>query len=781
MPISDRERIDRQRRAPRIVALWQALQPLRSVVRFLNTGAHPDDETTSMLAALALRDGISVAFACANRGEGGQNDIGTETVADLGAMRTAEMEAACRVLGMRLYWLSESAEDSIFDFGFSKSGEETLRKWGRERTVQRFVKILRTERPDIVCPTFLDIPGQHGHHRAMTWAAFEAVKLASDPGYEGSALPVWRVAKLYLPAWSGAGGSYDDEVPPPPATVTVDGRGMDLVTGWSWAQIAQQSRACHATQGMGRWAAPGAGREWPLHLAWPESVAESSITDGLPMDLAALAEGAGAATGPLRAAQAAVEAAYTAFPEFDAVPRHAAEALGHVRAALQACPEDARDQVAHRLELKERELGRVLMLAAGVDVQGIAGADWVRPGEETSLTVERRDGTADAVSVEVLGGEGWEASGDGLRATDDAAPTDGYRATYDPLRPPAPALRVLLTVAGVPAEAVQPLVAPPVILPARSAALEPDRAVVNLLSERRDVDVRVSEVTPAHAEAALQLPSGWQAEGLRVTVPMDVAPGLYELPLTLDGDEAMTVRRIAYPHIDPTARPAPAVLRVRVLDVTLPEARVGYIGSGNDSVAHWLREVGVAVTVLTPSDLQPGGRLDGLDTLVIGIFAMRFREGLSEAMPAVHDWVAQGGTLLTLYHRPWDNWDPERTAPRRIEIGQPSLRWRVTDEAAAVTHLVPEHPLLTTPNRIGPEDWAGWHKERGLYFAKSWDPAYVPLLEMADPGETPHRGALLAADVGAGRHVHCALILHHQMAQLVPGAYRLMANLIALR
>jgi hypothetical protein len=72
-------------------------------------------------------------------------------------------------------------------------------------------------------------------------------------------------------------------------------------------------------------------------------------------------------------------------------------------------------------------------------------------------------------------------------------------------------------------------------------------------------------------------------------------------------------------------------------------------------------------------------------------------------------------------------------------------------------------------------------RERGLYFASEWDPAYVPLLEMADPDEPPLRGALLAAPVGRGRHVHVALALHHQFSALVPGPFRLLANLVARR
>ena len=84
-------------------------------------------------------------------------------------------------------------------------------------------------------------------------------------------------------------------------------------------------------------------------------------------------------------------------------------------------------------------------------------------------------------------------------------------------------------------------------------------------------------------------------------------------------------------------------------------------------------------------------------------------------------------------------------------------------------------------NRLRVRSWANWHKERGLYFAKDWDATYQPLLEMADPDEAPHKGALLVADIGKGRRVHTSLILHHQMEKLTPGAFALMANLLAKR
>ncbi|MEM7024503.1 MAG: PIG-L family deacetylase, partial [Pseudomonadota bacterium] len=271
MPLTDRERIAAHATQPLVVELWRALQPLRSVIGFMSSGAHPDDEPSGMLAALGLRDGLDLSYACSTRGEGGQNDIGAEAGKDLGVLRTAEMERAADVLNMRLYWFSLSPDDPIRDFAFSKSGVETLAKWGRERTLRRFVEIVRTEKPDILCPTFLDVPGQHGHHRAMTEAAHDVMDAAADPAFEGVAVDPWQVKKLYLPAWSGAGQSYDDDMPPPNATITIAGGPPDPVTGWGWEQIGQQSRALHQTQGMGLWVPSTDSADWPLHLVRSEA------------------------------------------------------------------------------------------------------------------------------------------------------------------------------------------------------------------------------------------------------------------------------------------------------------------------------------------------------------------------------------------------------------------------------------------------------------------------------------------------------------------------------
>ncbi|MEM9641086.1 MAG: PIG-L family deacetylase [Pseudomonadota bacterium] len=783
MPLTDHALISAERSAPRIVELWFGLQPLRSTVRFMNTGAHPDDETSAMLAAIGLRDGLNLSYACANRGEGGQNDIGTETTRDLGVLRTAEMERAADVLNLNLYWLSETPQDSIFDFGFSKSGEETLAKWGRDHALRRFVTIVRAERPDIICPTFLNVPGQHGHHRAMTLLAHEVMDAADDPDME-TGQPRWRASKLYLPAWSGAGLAYDDDVPPPRATLTVRGTGSDPVTGWSYEHIAQHSRAYHRTQGMGRWLPSGSERDWPLHLSDTRvSGPDTALTSGLPTGLADLGIG-GQAAPVLRAAQQDIDAAVAAFPLRGEVLKAASAAVRSLRAARAVLTPTEAEAQGHRLDAKLDQLAKVIRIASGVEARCWLHADLLRPGARSAFTLDIKEGEG-AVDANPVWPEGWVQHGTDVHLTEDAAPNDPYPSSFHPLDPPLPRLRVTISAHDITTHSHVPLEQQPIVAPEYSLELRPGAVLVNTRIDPEPVEVSVRQRHPVDLDAQITPPAGWLADttenGLRLQPPHQPKPGRYTLPVFLGGKPAHTVRVIEHPHSGPRLSSTPSVLRLCVVEAELPPHHIGYIGAGRDRVGHWLSALGARVTEVDDAMLANPAMLEVFDTLVIGIFTLKYRGALGPAMPDVHAWVRAGGTLLTLYHRPWDNWDAAKTPPKPIEIGQPSLRWRVTDEKAEVTHLVPEHPLLNSPNRIGPEDWDGWHKERGLYFAKSWDPCYVPLLSMADPGEDPHRGALLTAQIGAGRHTHTSLILHHQMENLVPGAFRLMANLVAKR
>lgn len=771
------ERLRRRAAQPRLVTLARALSRLKSTVTVMNTGAHPDDEHSEMLAILRHQMGLRIVVACSTRGEGGQNSLGPERGGALGVLRSREMEEAARALDADIVWLGHGPDDPVHDFGFSKSGADTLSRWGEDRIIDRLVRTYRRFRPDVVIPTFLDVPGQHGHHRAMTEAAERALALAADPGYETEGLAPWTVTKFCLPAWSGGGDTYDDEVPPPKANILVTATGLDFATGMPFWQLGEASRAFHASQDMGHWRHAGE-RLWPLHRVGAGT--QGDLLDDLPKSLVDL--------GPspcLATADAALAEAIAAFPDSAAI----LSALGTARRAIRGAQQDIAPEHAHRLARKLEEIDAATAIAAGVEVYASVSSASVAPAESVDLILEVERGEARSIRVTPLTSGAFAPTGSAemsgnrmtvpLTACADEKIENAFRPDWLSLGGNGNvSVLIEAEVNGEAIRFVRDTEEDLQIAPAYMVAIDPDALILPLPApEARTVTIKT--------DIALDRISIPDAPGLTVdrhkntfamTPDAPLAAGRHSLPLRVDGAPAFGITPIAYPHIGLTRFARPLSLDILALDLALPGTRVGYIGGGADRVGLWLHRMGTDVTELDAEALA--GDLSGYDTIVIGIFAFGLRPDLRAATQKLHRWVEAGGHLVTLYHRPGDGWRPDATPPRPITIGSPSLRWRTTDPATEVEFLDPGHPLLTGPNRITTEDFAGWDKERGLYFASAWDEAYIPLLAMGDAGEPPLTGSLLSAKIGAGRHTHTSLVLHHQLDRLVPGAFRLMANLL---
>lgn len=769
--MTDRARIARQMNDPAILRLHRSLSRLSSVVTVMNTGAHPDDEQSGLLAYLRFGLGMRVVIACSTRGEGGQNVLGPERGGRLGALRTREMEEAARVLDADVAWLGFGPEDPVHDFGFSKTGEGTFKRWGEERIVERLVRAYRRYRPDVVLPTFLDVPGQHGHHRAMTQAAARALALAADPAafpeHAKEGLMPWQVACHYLPAWSGGGGTYDDEVPPPAATLTIRAEGIDMPTGAAWDHIGEWSRWFHATQAMGHWR-DHPRQTWALHRVG--GPAETRLAQDVPAtltDLAALSD----APASLAGAAQALDAARAAFPDREAILSGLLQAEGLLAKAAQDAPDFPH---LHRIRRKQQETRAAIFQAAGVDLRAWAEPAHLPAGARGSLRWTAGEGHDLRLSADVPEGVSVVEAGPGridLIAAPDAPYTQPFAEGWSVLGGNGAAgLTAHLRIAGQDIAQPVDLDEPLAIVPAQTLTIEPEAVILRRGSTPRAIPIRVfgAEVEfPPNPDLAF-------ADGAICPDPA-LPAGLHVLTPRIDGRPAMRCLTSHHAHVGTLTWLEPARLQVLALDLTLPEAHVAYIGGGSDRVADWMRLMGLSVEVL--DRLDPDEDFSRFTTVLVGILSFGKRADLIAAMPALHRFVERGGHLVTLYQRPDQGWS-EKRSPRPLTIGTPSLRWRVTDPQAEVTVLCPDHPLLTGPNRIGPADWAGWDKERGLYFASAWDAAYEPLLSMSDAPEAPLQGALLSARIGKGRHSHVALVLHHQLDRMVPGAFRLLANLV---
>lgn len=779
---ADQDRLARREAAPALLRLSRALSRLNGVLTVMNTGAHPDDEQSGLLAWLRFGLGFRVVVACSTRGEGGQNTLGPERGGLLGLIRTREMEEAARVLDCDVAWLGFGPDDPVHDFGFSKDGDDTFARWGEARVVERLARAYRHYRPDVVLPTFLDVPGQHGHHRAMTRAAEQAIALAADPGeLTGYPESQWTVTHHYLPAWSGGGGTYDDALPPPPVTLNVTAAPQDPVTGVAYAEIGQWSRARHASQGMGNW--PDKPQDtWQLHRVGGGH--EDALAESLPRTLLDLAALAGPAAEDLSAAAAAIARAQAAFPDTSAVQVELAQADVAIDSALRMVTPDFQTAHGHRLTRKRREIGHALAETAGLSLIASAHPALLVPGGTGTLRIAQTTpiSASDVTIAPKLpeGVSGPPATLNGspvdldMTVDPDAPFTATFGPGFDPLGGNGHAwLEVSATVEG---RQIRINVDPEYLLavvPRDDFALRP----ASFIRRTGDDDPLRATVT---GSPRFDVPDGWEVTQrgitLTITPPADTSAGLVTLPSRIDGRRAQATETAHYPHIGALRYPQPASLQILTLDLTLPQdARIAYVGSG-DSVGHWLRRLGLDVTLL--DHIAQEEDFAAYTTVLVGVVAFGNRPDLTAATDRLRAFVENGGHLVTLYQRPDQGWDSETTPPRRLKIGTPSLRWRVTDPAAKVTVLTPDDPLLCGPNVITSADFDGWDKERGLYFASDWDAAYHPLLAMADAEETPLEGALVSGRIGQGRHTHTSLLLHHQMDRLVPGAFRLMCNLI---
>lgn len=364
------------------------LRRLDGAKRVLVVGAHPDDEDTSLLAALSRGAGVETAYLSLTRGEGGQNLLGEEMGEGLGVVRTGELLAA-RELDGGLQFFGRA-----FDFGYSKSAGETLEHWPREEILADVTWVIRTFRPHVVVSIFSPTAARgHGHHQVAGMMALEAYRAAPDPDrfpeqLRRGAVP-WAPSKLYRLTRSEPEGDG----------IEVGTGDFDYLLGRSHYQLAMEARSQHRSQDMGR-LEPLGPRVSSLALVATRvegSGADRGIFFGIDTTLAGLTADLPPETaGPVRRALDTYRKAVArAKSEMDAlapwkVSPHLARALSALRDVREALGDASRGAAELRRVLPRR-LSRVeeaLLTARGVVVDVRVERDLLVPGEGAEGVVE---------------------------------------------------------------------------------------------------------------------------------------------------------------------------------------------------------------------------------------------------------------------------------------------------------------------------------------------------------------------------------------------------------
>jgi LmbE family N-acetylglucosaminyl deacetylase len=230
--------------------LQETLLRLRTTARLMQTVAHPDDEDGGMLTLESRGKGVTALLLTLNRGEGGQNKVGSNLFDVLGVLRTLELLGADRYYGV------EQRFTRVADFGFSKTAEETFQKWqGHDIALGDMVRVIRTFRPDVLVARFsgTDRDG-HGHHQASSILTREAFRTAADPNrfpeqIKEGLLP-WQAKKLYIGNVCGFGAQT---CPAENYTVKLNTGEPNAALGMSYIQFALEGLRHQLSQGAGGW------------------------------------------------------------------------------------------------------------------------------------------------------------------------------------------------------------------------------------------------------------------------------------------------------------------------------------------------------------------------------------------------------------------------------------------------------------------------------------------------------------------------------------------------
>ncbi|HWC76479.1 MAG TPA: PIG-L family deacetylase, partial [Blastocatellia bacterium] len=401
--------------------LGQAIRRLGVVASVLHTGAHPDDESSDLLAYLARGRQARTAYLALTRGDGGQNLVGPELYELLGVIRTDELLAARRIDGASQFFTR------AFDFGFSKSRDETLSKWDREAVLSDMVRVIRTFRPLVIASQFGGTSSDgHGHHQAAGFLTPEAYRAAADPSrfpeQIAEGLRPWKAKKLYVGARDRGQGERDP-APPQGTLLTINTGQFDPLLGRSYYEVAMEGRSQHRSQDQGALQRRGPQYRRLRLIEGPTSgvAQEKDIFDGIDISLMGIAEYAGTESGDLKRGLSEVQKAadeakenYGPFSTSNLRPiiARGLKRIRNLRSSLagMGLKGEARYEVDFLLTEKERDFEAALAKAGGVVVDCLSEDEIVTPGQTFNLSVfAYADGDSKDFAVSLSAPPGWSA------------------------------------------------------------------------------------------------------------------------------------------------------------------------------------------------------------------------------------------------------------------------------------------------------------------------------------------------------------------------------------
>ncbi|KFF13637.1 PIG-L family deacetylase [Flavobacterium hydatis] len=805
---------------PNSVEIYNQIKKVNFLGSVLYIAAHPDDENTRLISYLSNEVNARTGYLSLTRGDGGQNLIGPQLRELLGVIRTQELIEARKVDGGEQFFSRAN------DFGYSKTPDETLTLWDKQKVLADIIWTVRKFQPDVIINRFDHrTPGTtHGHHTSSAMLSVESFNLANNPDIYPEQLKYvtpWQPKRQYFnTSWWFYGSQEKFEAANKAKFTTLKTGVYYPGIGKSNQEIAALSRSRHQSQGFGTTGSRGDDTEY-LEL----------INGDAPKDPTNIFDGIDTTWNRIKGGKPIGELINTIITQYNFNnPSASIPDLVKAYTMIQALNEN------HWKILKSEEIKKIIAACSGLYLEAVAQQQETTQGSAVNLKLEainRASIPMQLVSVTTLPDQKTTSQNIDLTnnknqkisLTIQLPTTIPYTQPYW--------LTEKATVGMYTVSNQENIGVPDIIrdvkvifnIKVNNVEIPFERTVVykyndDVKGEMYDFLDIVPEVTTTILEKVLlfkdtqtktvavkikagkdavsgnlqlELPKSWiispkqipftlAKKGMEQTVYFEVTPPVNPENATVKSvaivgnkryDKDQTI--IDYSHITKQQVLSPSEAKCIRFDLKTTGDSIAYIMGAGDEVPNSLAQMGYKVTILKPEEITPT-RLDNFDVVITGVRAYNTIQALANKQVVLFDFVKNGKTMIVQYNTSGDL-VTDTIAPYPLKISTD----RVTEENAEVTFLAPNHAVLSTPNKITSKDFEGWKQEQGLYYPSEYDKAFTPILSSHDKGESAKKGALLVAPYGKGYYIYTGLSFFRELPEGVPGAYRLLSNIISLK
>ena len=789
--------------------IYLDLEKLYSLKRVLYIAAHPDDENTRFLAYMSLGEKAETAYFSLTRGDGGQNLIGNELGDKLGVLRTQELLAARSFDRAKQYFAR------AVDFGYSKSAEESLEKWGEKDILSDVVLMIRQFKPDVIITRFPpDKRGGHGHHTASAMLAIEAFEKAAQPDFlpeQVKQYGTWQATSLYWNTSSWWMDSIEDSlVKYPDQYLKIDIGGYNSQLGMSYNEIGTIARSQHKCQGFGAVVERGERMEYFEYLAGEKL--QNSFFEKNDKTWKSIVS-------------ADFEKTFAGLiSNFDFLHLESnIDALLKIQKGLVSLPES---------NFKNEKLSlcnEIIINSLGLYIEVLSDDYFVVQNDSAkfNLSILNRSGTpVTGAQVKVNGeqvvmqskmvnaGELFECPIQFINKHNLTTPywlqnefinlfqleneEDRGRAESEPTF----ASLITLKIKG------QDIT---VLRKAEYKWRDPSygerrREVISSGEFACNFEENIHVLKPEQHKTvrfSVKSFSDFENNSITIDVPKawDVSPATFNLGRMKKGEEKWfefdlmasensvngeiyikddkglninSYHEVVYDHIPTQVIQSKTVMQCVKIDAKIIKGKVAYIKGVEDAVPLAIQQLGFEVDQFEVNSLA-NLDLSIYQTVVLGIRIYNVHPELFNYQDLLSNYVKEGGNLIMQYNTASRDFTDKEFGPLPFKVS----RNRVTEEDATVTFLDGKHPILNTPNELNKDDFNGWVQERGLYYASDWSQEFKPLFSWHDKGEDPQEGALIVAKFGKGQFIYTGISFFRELPNGVPGAYRLFANMLS--